>query len=42
MEGYVQGAYQKNCTLLLSWGALKQLLWKGLADEFCQYLEQFT
>ena len=28
--------------MLLSWSTLKRLLWKGVADEFCQYLEPFA
>ena len=39
MEGYVQVSYERNCTLLLSQSAVKQLLWEGLTDEFWQYLE---
>ena len=46
MEVYVQGTLQMELdiswTLLLSQSALKQLLWEGLAAEFCQYLEQFA
>ena len=34
--------YERSCTLLHSWNALKQVLWEGLTDEFGQYLEQFT
>ena len=31
--------YEKSYALFLSQSALKQLLWEGLTDEFCQYLE---
>ena len=41
MEGYVQGAL-RNEVHTAPYGDLKQLLWEGPADEFCQYLEQFT
>ena len=34
--------YKRSCSLLLSQSALKQLLWEGLTDAFCQYLEPFT
>ena len=36
-EGYVQCALRKELCI-----ALKQLLWEGLTDEFCQCLQQFT
>ena len=34
--------YERSCSMLLSWSTLKRLLWKGVADEFCQYLEPFA
>ena len=32
----------RSCLLLLSYNALKKLLWKSLNDKFHQYLEQFA
>ena len=34
--------YERSCSLLLSYSALKQLLWESLAERFCQYVDQFT
>ena len=39
---YVRALYEKSCSWLLSYSALRQLLSEGFADEFCQYLEQIT
>ena len=43
VKGYVQGTLQKELLIApLTECALKQLLWEGLTDAFCQYLEPFT
>ena len=42
VEGYVQGALGMELCIAPSQSTLKQLLWEGLADEFCQNLEQIT
>ena len=34
--------YERNCLLLLSQNALKQLLWESISYKFCQYLKQFA
>ena len=43
MECYLLGALQKELLRITPFVyTLKQLLWEGLADGFCQYLEKFT
>ena len=39
VEGYLQDALRKELRIVSFAERFKQLLWEGLTDEFCQYLE---